>query len=190
MARAGTPSWKGLERLERRLKVIPAAVLEAVSAEVAGAADQVVGQLKAAYADDPKLQASAGWSWGEVTGGGSGALGRAKKARTEAQRIQSRRSQALGAAGLRLTIHAGDAQAFWARWREFGTRPHVIRPKSPEGELVFASRGRKVVAKEVMHPGARARPTFFPIVRGLRRKARSQVAKGMRAGAKVAARLP
>lgn len=38
-----------------------------------------------------------------------------------------------------------------------GTRPHEIRPKRPEGRLVFYSRkaGRIVVVRRVDHPGTR-----------------------------------
>jgi HK97 gp10 family phage protein len=45
---------------------------------------------------------------------------------------------------------------------EFGTRPHVIRPKNPDGVLAFTVNGRKVFAKVVNHPGTKAQPFVRP----------------------------
>lgn len=39
-----------------------------------------------------------------------------------------------------------------------GTRPHVIRPKSPTGALRFVMDGKVVFAKSVNHPGTRPNP--------------------------------
>lgn len=42
---------------------------------------------------------------------------------------------------------------------EFGTRPHVIRPRRRGGVLAFSVAGRRVFARQVNHPGTQ--PTHF-----------------------------
>jgi len=46
----------------------------------------------------------------------------------------------------------------YASYVEFGTKPHEIRPKNPNGVLVFSVNGQKVFAKVVHHPGTKANP--------------------------------
>lgn len=38
---------------------------------------------------------------------------------------------------------------------EFGTRPHVIEPRDPDGVLAFEIDGKTVFAKKVLHPGTK-----------------------------------
>jgi HK97 gp10 family phage protein len=45
---------------------------------------------------------------------------------------------------------------------EFGTQPHVIRPKKPDGVLVFTIGGKKVFTTKVNHPGTKAQPFVRP----------------------------
>ena len=51
-----------------------------------------------------------------------------------------------------------------ANYQEFGTRPHLIRPRRARA-LRFVVGGRVVFARLVRHPGNRARPRFFPTLR-------------------------
>lgn len=46
----------------------------------------------------------------------------------------------------------------YAGFVEFGTKPHDIRPKSPNGVLVFTVNGQRVFARVVHHPGTKAQP--------------------------------
>lgn len=55
-------------------------------------------------------------------------------------------------------------EAPYGPYVEYGTGPHVIRPKKPGGTLRFKINGDWVFAKEVNHPGTRAQPFFFPAV--------------------------
>lgn len=50
----------------------------------------------------------------------------------------------------------------YAGYVEFGTKPHVIRPKDPAGVLVFTMNGIKIFAKKVNHPGTQAQPYVRP----------------------------
>lgn len=40
-----------------------------------------------------------------------------------------------------------------------GALPHVIRPKDPNGKLVFFKQGRMIVTRQVNHPGIQQRST-------------------------------
>lgn len=51
-----------------------------------------------------------------------------------------------------------------SNWTEFGTRPHVIRPRRRKA-LRFVVGGQTVFARKVNHPGNPPRPWFFPTVR-------------------------
>ena len=44
------------------------------------------------------------------------------------------------------------------QFNEFGGAPYEIRPKNPNGVLVFEINGRKIFAKKVIHPGIRPQP--------------------------------
>ncbi|GAA3172480.1 hypothetical protein [Nonomuraea roseoviolacea] len=52
---------------------------------------------------------------------------------------------------------------------EVGTRPHVIRPRNPNGWLRWVGSDGKVhFAKKVNHPGTRAQPHLRPALEDLR----------------------
>ena len=50
----------------------------------------------------------------------------------------------------------------YAGYVEFGTKPHVIKPKNPDGVLVFKVGGTTVYARKVNHPGTQAQPYVLP----------------------------
>ena len=51
-------------------------------------------------------------------------------------------------------------QVPYANYVHGGTRPHVIRPRSPGGVLAFTIGGQMIFAKRVNHPGTRANPFY------------------------------
>jgi hypothetical protein len=52
---------------------------------------------------------------------------------------------------------------------EYGTRPHVIRPKRPDGTLHWVGNdGMSHFAKQVHHPGTRAQPFMRPSLDDIR----------------------
>lgn len=52
---------------------------------------------------------------------------------------------------------------YYGVYQEFGTRgPYVIKPRKPDGRLVFQVNGTTVFAKQVTHPGLHARPYMRP----------------------------
>jgi HK97 gp10 family phage protein len=74
--------------------------------------------------------------------------------------------------GLRATVTAGDKEAFYARFVEFGTPPH-----ENQGEF-----------KGSENPGAPARPFFSPAFRALRRRIRSRLSRAITTGIKKVAK--
>jgi hypothetical protein len=70
---------------------------------------------------------------------------------------------------LRIQVHTdtviigpNENQAPYAGYVEFGTKPHVIRPKSPHGVLIFTVNGKRVVTRLVHHPGTEPQPYVQP----------------------------
>lgn len=51
-------------------------------------------------------------------------------------------------------------QVPYANYVHGGTRPHVIRPRSPGGVLAFKIGGQMVFTKRVNHPGTKANPFY------------------------------
>lgn len=74
-------------------------------------------------------------------------------------RVESRRLFTLR------SVYTIGSDVSYAPYVHDGTRPHVIRPKSPGGTLRFRMGGRVVYAKVVNHPGTRARPFLDDAVR-------------------------
>ena len=56
----------------------------------------------------------------------------------------------------------------YALYVEFGTAPHIIRPKNAKA-LHWKSGGNDIFAKVVHHPGTRPQPFIRPVLRNLGR---------------------
>lgn len=50
--------------------------------------------------------------------------------------------------------------AEYAPFVEFGTKPHVIKPKRKKA-LAFPKNGRRVIVRKVKHPGSKPYPFFY-----------------------------
>lgn len=147
---------EGLDRLNRKLtKAIPAAAYRRVKEALEESANEAVAAMKRlAPVDDGDLQMSISWTWGDAP---KGALAIA--------------TSKASADGMRITIYAGGGDAFYARFVEFGTAPHV------NGGLYAGSK----------HPGTRAQPFFFPGWRMVRRKVKGRVTRNIKRAIKEAA---
>lgn len=147
---------EGLERLNRKLtKTIPAAALRRVKEALEASANEAVAAMKRlAPVDNGDLQMSISWTWGDAPKG-TLAIATSKGS----------------ADGMRITIYAGGGDAFYARFVEFGTAPHV------NGGLYAGSK----------HPGTKAQPFFFPGWRMVRRKVKGRVTRNIRRAIKEAA---
>ena len=75
---------------------------------------------------------------------------------------QLRQSLGIKVSGDKVIIGPNINQAPYAGYVEFGTKPHVIRPKKPGGVLVFKIGGTTVYTKKVNHPGTDPNPYVQP----------------------------
>ncbi len=145
-----------LAKLDRKLKRLPAVAKAEIKSGMEVAANEIVAMMKSLVAvDEGKLRDSIGWTWGKAPKG-SLAVAVLKSGM---------------AADLTLTIFAGNAEAYWARWVEFGTKPHDNAGK-------FA--GTK-------NPGTKARPFFYVSWRANQRAAKSHIRKSVRKSVKKVA---
>ena len=62
----------------------------------------------------------------------------------------------------RVVIGPNHLQAPYGGYVEFGTKAHEIRPKNPNGYLVFRMNGQKVFTRKVNHPGTKSQPYVRP----------------------------
>jgi len=134
----------GLAKLEQKLKRLPDAVTAEIKAAMERVADDIVAMAKSlvVVGYTGALKESIGWTWGAPP---RGSITLGKVARS-----------ALGK-DLTLTIFAGNDEAYYARWVEFGTSAHTNGGK-------FA--GTK-------NPGTSAQPYFYPAYRANKKAAES-----------------
>jgi HK97 gp10 family phage protein len=143
---------RGLDRLKRQLLAVPEAQRRALSRRLEDTAGKVRDAIRrAAPRIDGVLQASIDYRQGQVApanaflaannGGASGSV--------------------KGELGLLYSVTAGNAEAFYARWVEFGTNPHSLYTGAN-------LRSKKHQFRGASHPGARANPFFFSTIRELR----------------------
>ena len=142
----------GLSSLRRKLKRLPDAARAEIGKAMEKIAAEVVTLAKSlAPVDSGALRNSIGWTWGDAPQGAM-VLGQVKG----------------GSGNLRITIYAGNDEAFWARWVEFGTSGHT-------NEGLYAGSE---------HPGTAAQPFFYPSWRARRRSARSRISCAINVSAK------
>lgn len=155
---------EGLGRLRKKLQAMPDAARAQIVQAMEQSAEEVCEMARRlAPVDKGDLRKSIGWTWGDPP---KGAI---VIARTRPKKNES---------DLRLTIYAGDDEAFYARWVEFGTKPHNVAKGG--GNKSFKGEARE-------HPGARAHPFFFPAYRVNRKKAKSRVSRAINKAAKEVA---
>lgn len=156
MARGST--ILGLAKLQRKFDRLPQVARSTIRLAMEGVANDIVAMARSLCPEDSgALRDSIGWTWGAPP---RGSITLGKVARSS-----------LGK-DLTITVYAGNDEAFWARWVEFGTAPH-------ENGGLFA--GTK-------HPGTTAQPFFFPAYRANRKPASRRIRKATRDAAKMVAR--
>ena len=84
---------------------------------------------------------------------------------------------------LTVTVHAGNAKAYYAAFVEFGTSAHEIKPQRPGGLLNIYGR----LISSVNHPGATPQPFFFPGWRATRKRVKSRISRATTKSVKKAA---
>ena len=105
-------------RLRARLAKIPDIASEAAAAAMEEGAQEIVDAMKmAAPFKSGDLRDSIGWTWGEVPAGSF-----------MIDEIRSGKNKGDQYATLRIKIYAGNREAFYARFQEFGTRSQPAQP--------------------------------------------------------------
>ncbi|MBM7322427.1 HK97 gp10 family phage protein [Agrobacterium sp. S2] len=145
-----------LDRLNRKLAKLPAVAKQMIRQAMEAKANEIVAMMKNLVpVDDGKLRDSIGWTWGKAPKGS----------------LTLASVQATGGSDMTLTIYAGNKEAFYARWVEFGTARH-------ENGGLFAGS---------IHPGTTAQPFFFVSWRANKRRTVRAVRKASRDAAKKVA---
>ena len=146
----------GVTKLQRKLKMLPLVAKQHIRSAMEKQAEIIVGMMKGlAPVDDGTLRDSIGWTWGKAP----------KGAMTVAT-VTSKGGD------LTLTIYAGNAEAFYARWIEFGTNRHE------QGGMFEGSE----------HPGTQKQPFFFVSWRANAKRTKRAINKAVRDSAKKVAR--
>lgn len=155
---------QGLDRLRRKLKALPDSARKEIAKAMEQSAQEIVDLAKSLVpVATGALRDSIGWTWGDAPKG-SMTLGYV-------------RSGGAGSGKMVVTIYAGDDQAYWARWVEFGTAPH--------GLARGADRSRnKRQTMGATHGGTPAQPYFYPAYRAVRKRAKSRVTRAITKSAK------
>ncbi len=147
------------DRLLKRLRAIQGKPRQAMRKALEQSAQEIVAAQKQLV---PKrsgaLERSIGYSFGGYTPDNSNVRG-----------------VSVGKAGdqdLTVVIHAGDKDAYYAAWVEFGTAAHEA-----DGKFEGAQ-----------NPGTPARPYFYPPYRALRKRTKSRISRAASKALKDAAR--
>ncbi|WP_144223610.1 HK97-gp10 family putative phage morphogenesis protein [Mesorhizobium amorphae] len=160
----------GKQKFLGQIAALPRAMKDEIRKALEVSADETTDLMKRFVpVRSGALRASIGFTFGEYT--------------PDNASVRGLQSTGTGATELTVTMHAGDAKAWYAGLVEFGTRKHMILPREPGGKLRLNG-GRFV--DEVEHPGSDASPFFLPAYRFGKKRARSRLARAVRNGARKA----
>jgi HK97 gp10 family phage protein len=147
---------EGLDRLKRKLQALPVVARKRIREAMEQGADEIVALMKNLVpTDSGDLRESIAWTWGAAPKGAL-TLGKVKS---------------VSGADNIITIYAGNAEAFYGRWIEFGTAAHTA------GGL-FA--GATI-------PAIPAQPFFYVSFRANRKRVKSRVTRAINKAAKEVA---
>lgn len=164
----------GLDKLIRKFQQLPPKAEKEIRIAMEKGAEEVVALAKSLAplgiptgrnsSNNPgTLRDSIGWTWGRPPKG-SVSLGT----------VTNGNGQRPG--DLVITIFAGDDKAFYARWVEFGTKPHTINAKNAP----TMTRGGVNFGTSVSHPGASTNNAFFyPAYRAMRKKIKTRISRAV-----------
>lgn len=150
----------GLDRLNRKLSALPNIARKRIREAMAHGADEIVAVMKSLVAEDSgDLKNSIDWTWGSAPRG--------------AMTIATVRGQGMRNTGSEntISIYAGNAKAFYARFVEFGTAAHTAGGMF-EGATI---------------PAIAASPFFFVSFRANRKRAKSRITRAINKAAKEVA---
>lgn len=174
--------FKGLPELNRKLKLLQSRFKKEIASAMEIGAQEIVTMAKSLAplgeatgvnsSNNPgALKDSINWTWGKAPPG-TIVLGNIKNRKPDAN-------------DMIITIYAGNDEAFYARWVEFGTRPHIIRVKKAR----FMTRGGVNFGTKVNHPGATQKAFFYPSYRALRTRTKRRISRAVNKAARSVAQL-
>lgn len=150
-----TTTIANLKRLQAKLDRLPAKVKARIREAMEAGADEIVALARSLVpARSGALRDSIGWTYGQAPKGALtiGAV------------------QSVGG-DLTITIYAGNSEAFYARWVEFGTQAHVAGGKFSGAAI----------------PAQAARPFFYVSFRSSRKRVKSRITRAINKAAKEVA---
>ncbi|KPF47070.1 HK97-gp10 family putative phage morphogenesis protein [Rhizobium sp. AAP43] len=154
---------QGIRELEAKLAAIPPRVVKLTRKAMEKSAQELVDMMKRLVpTESGDLRDSIGWTWGDAPTGSFTIF-----------QVRNSKAEEASYGALRITVFAGNKEAFYAHFVEFGTAPHNV------------SRGggnKSFKGKPVPHPGARAQPFFYPAWRALRKRIQSRIKREMKKG--------
>ncbi|MEQ1956012.1 HK97 gp10 family phage protein [Mesorhizobium sp. CN2-181] len=154
-----------LARLQRKLDRLPQAARSLIRKAMEEQAEVVVSMMKSLVAvDDGDLRDSIGWTWGKAP---KGAV------------IVASVKASLGG-DMTITIYAGNDDAYYARWIEFGTQAHSLARNASVARGKKQDRGQR-------HEGTDAQPFFYVSWRANKRGAIRAIRSATRKAAKEVA---
>lgn len=143
----------GLDRLRRKLKAFPKVAEEEIRKAMEASANEIVALAKSLVPKDSgSLAESIAWTYGDAPKGAI-VLGKVKGS---------------ASGNLKITVYAGGPDAYYARFIEFGTAPHLNGGR-------FAGSA---------NPGTSAQPFFYPAYRATRKLAKGRVTRAINKSAK------
>lgn len=161
---------QNLERFKRKLAAMPQAARQEIHDALQSSAEEITDLMKrSAPVKSGALKRSIGYTFGDYTPDNANVRGMAGAGR--------------GGHDLSVTIHAGDKDAYYAAFVEFGTQKHKIEAKNAPALHLNGD----VFVEEVNHPGGTARPFFFPSWRIGKKKAKSRITRATNKAAKKVA---
>lgn len=151
---------KSVERFRKLTLDLQKECMQVARDELAAQADRLVGVMKAACpvnADPPPqaglLRSSIGWTFGSPP---------------KTRATQAFRPKAKSGSQFVASVYAGNDEAYYAGWVEFGTHAHSLSSGAS-----LARRRRQ--GGERQHPGSVAHPFFWPSYRLLKKPMRRAV---------------
>ncbi|QWY83300.1 putative tail component protein [Rhizobium phage RHph_X2_25] len=155
-----TAKVAGLDRLNRKLALLPIVAQRKIRDAMSDGAGEIVSMMKSLVAvDSGDLKDSIAWTWGAAP---KGALTIAT--------VRGRGVRSTGSENT-ITIYAGNAEAFYARFVEFGTAAHTAGGMF-EGATI---------------PAIPASPFFYVSWRANRKRVKSKITRAVNKAAKEVA---
>ncbi|MDW9735147.1 HK97 gp10 family phage protein [Sinorhizobium meliloti] len=155
-----TTKVNGLDKLNRKLALLPIVARKRIREAMQQGADEIVRMMKSLVpTDSGALKNSIDWTWGSAPKG--------------ALTIATVRGQGMRNTGSEntITIYSGNADAYYARFVEFGTAAHTAGG-------MFAGAAIPAIA---------ASPFFFVSFRANRKRVKSRITRAVNKSAKEVA---